>query len=161
MTELKDEFEKTIVEGGQKLAAISQSEAAVRPQPGKWSPKEIVGHLIDSAANNHARIVRAQAQDDLLFDGYDQEHWVNCQHYQEASWPSLILLWQAYNRHLLFAVSVIDDDTLIKPRPQHSLDQISYRKIPTGEPATLKYLIRDYLDHMQMHLQQIYTLSSV
>ena len=45
----------------------------------KWSPREIVGHLIDSAANNHQRFVRAQFTDDLVFSGYQQAEWVGVQ----------------------------------------------------------------------------------
>jgi hypothetical protein len=72
------------------LKAISDEASRVSPAPGKWSPREIVGHLIDSASNNHQRFVRAQFQDDLVFSGYDQDRWVAVQRYQEAPWSELI-----------------------------------------------------------------------
>jgi hypothetical protein len=67
--------------------------------PGKWSTKEVVGHLIDSAANNHQRFVRAQWTDDLLCPTYAQDEWVRTQRYQEAPWPDLVELFRTYNRH--------------------------------------------------------------
>src|SRR5687767_6158292 len=69
------------------LLAFDDETARRRPSPGKWSAKEIIGHLVDSASNNHQRFVRAVYQDDLVFTGYDQAHWVSVQHYQDAQWP--------------------------------------------------------------------------
>jgi hypothetical protein len=82
------------------LRDIDPATAARRPAPGKWSPKEIVGHLIDSAANNHQRFVRAQEAPDQHFPGYAQDHWVAAQDHQGSDWKVLIDLWQAYNFHL-------------------------------------------------------------
>src|SRR6185503_3729287 len=72
-----DSFDRIVVEAAARLRAITDDAASTRPAPGKWSPKEIVGHLIDSAVNNQARFVRAQLQDDLIFPGYDQDAWVH------------------------------------------------------------------------------------
>ena len=76
-------FRQTVDRATDRLLTFSDIEAATRPAPGKWSRKEIIGHLIDSASNNHGRFVRAQLQDDLIFAGYDQEEWVRAQRYQE------------------------------------------------------------------------------
>ena len=65
-----------VLEAHPHLSAISDSDAATPPAPGKWSPKQVIGHLIDSASNNHRRFVRANFVDDLIFPGYDQETWV-------------------------------------------------------------------------------------
>jgi hypothetical protein len=70
------DFRHTVDAAAVSLPALSPERAAARPAPGKWSPKEIVGHLIDSASNNHGRFVRAQLRDDLRFDGYEQAEWV-------------------------------------------------------------------------------------
>jgi hypothetical protein len=83
-----------------KLRAISESRAEQPRAPGKWSPKQVIGHLIDSAANNHQRFVRAQEGESYTGPGYKQDHWVAVQGYQEASWDDLVALWCAYNRHL-------------------------------------------------------------
>jgi hypothetical protein len=83
-----------------RLRQITFDRAEVRPAPGKWSPKEVIGHLIDSASNNHQRFVRAQFQDNLIFLGYAQDDWVRVQDYQSADWAELIQLWEQYNFHL-------------------------------------------------------------
>ena len=72
------EFRRTIDRAAERLGTFDDIEAGRPTAPGKWSKKEIVGHLIDSAANNHGRFVRAQLQDDLVFAGYDQDAWVRC-----------------------------------------------------------------------------------
>ena len=82
------------------LEALDDDTTAQRPGPGKWSPREILGHLIDSATNNHQRFVRARWQQDLVFAGYDQDGWVEAQRYQDAPWQELVTLWASYNRHL-------------------------------------------------------------
>jgi hypothetical protein len=61
------------------LLAMSEDRSRLRPAPGKWCPREVIGHLIDSASNNHQRFVRAQFQDDLVFSGYEQDAWVSVQ----------------------------------------------------------------------------------
>jgi hypothetical protein len=79
-------FRDTIENAYQKLAVISDAEASLPLAAGKWSAKQVIGHLIDSASNNHGRFVRAQFKDDLVFEGYDQEQWVDAQNYNAASW---------------------------------------------------------------------------
>jgi hypothetical protein len=94
------DFRATVDSSAARLLALSGAQAAEHPAPGKWSPKEIIGHLIDSASNNHGRFVRAQLQDDLIFDGYEQAEWVRVEAYQERKWVDLVRLWQAFNHHL-------------------------------------------------------------
>src|SRR6185436_18687564 len=96
------------------------------PAPGKWSKKEIIGHLIDSAANNHARFVRAQATDDLVFDGYDQDEWVRVQRYRERPWRDLVGLWQAYNHHMASLMASADPAARDRPRARHNLEEIAF-----------------------------------
>lgn len=150
-----DRFRQTIEDASLRLKEIS-AEQSSHSSPGDWSCKEILGHLIDSATNNHQRFVRAQFSEDLVFPGYEQEQWVSAQKYNEASWPSLIEFWRAYNLHLLHVVSVIPRQVLTQPRTKHSLDRIAFNTVDPTTPATLEYLIRDYLDHLQHHLDQIW-----
>jgi hypothetical protein len=82
------------------LLALPDALTANPPAPGKWSPREIVGHLIDSASNNHRRFVLAQQQEDLVFSGYAQDAWVAAQRYQDAPWEELVSLWRQFNLHL-------------------------------------------------------------
>ena len=151
-----EEFEYVVRDAEPPLRALSESESAQRPRPGGWSPKEIVGHLIDSAANNHQRFVRAQFTDDLVFEGYAQDDWVRVQRYQEAPWDELIDLWKAYNLHLLRVVSAIPEDALTRRRERHNLHQVAWRTVPESEPTTLKYFIDDYVGHLKHHLGQIH-----
>ena len=72
---------QVVDEAASRMMSIPEEQTGLRPAPGKWSRKEILGHLIDSAVNNQARFVRAQLQDDLVFDGYDQDAWVRVQRY--------------------------------------------------------------------------------
>jgi len=149
------DFTHTIEEAGTRLRAVPAGRAA-RPVEGGWTAQQIVGHLIDSAANNHQRFVRAQFTDHLDFPGYEQEQWVLAQHYDREPWPALLDLWLAYNRHLAHMVAAIPPQALSAPRARHSLDRIAWQPVPAAQPATLEYLIRDYLGHLKDHLRQLY-----
>ena len=148
---------RAAVEGGaSELLAADETAAAWRPPgTGRWSAKEVVGHLVDSAANNHQRFVRARWQEDLVFAGYDQEAWVAAQRYQEAPWPELVTLWRDYNRHLARVMASVPPDVAARPRRRHNLHEIAWRTVPADEPATLDYFMRDYVGHLQHHLRQI------
>src|SRR5947199_200177 len=91
-----------------RLLAVSDEAAARRSAPGKWSKKEILGHLIDSAANNHQRFVRLQIEDQIVFPGYRQNDWVALQYYSDRTWRDLVELWLAYNRHLAHVIRHTD-----------------------------------------------------
>jgi hypothetical protein len=139
----------------QRLEAIPDDVASLPPAPRKWSPKEVIGHLIDSACNNHSRFVRARLDDGLEFPGYDQAAWVATQDYASADWQELIALWRDYNFHISRIVDLIPHDILRKPRARHNLDVIAWRTIPRDQTVTLEYFIADYIDHLEHHLKQI------
>lgn len=149
------DFRRTLDDARTRLAALSDAAASRPRESGKWSPKEIVGHLIDSAANNHARFVRAQSTDDLLFDGYDQEAWVRVQRYNECGWLDLVQLWYAYNEHLAGVMERADPRALTRPRVRHSLDRIAFQPLDPATPATLAFVMRDYVAHLKHHLKQL------
>lgn len=155
MQDCVDDLRSTLSIESARLLAISENDASRRPAPGKWSPKEIIGHLIDSAANNHARFVRAQLTDDMVFPGYDQEAWVRLQRYNDRPWIDLVSLWQSYNAHIASVIEGISPDRLSLQRSMHNLDEVGWRIIPRDQPATLDYFIRDYVGHMKHHLKQI------
>lgn len=155
MKNFLEEFSRTIGSASGALLRMTEDQAERRRAPGAWSPKEIVGHLIDSAANNHQRFVRAQFQQDLVFPGYAQDDWVAAQRYQAAPWHRLVDLWRLYNLHLLHLVSVIPEGELTRRRHPHSLHRIAGKIVEEHVPATLEYLIRDYLGHLKHHLGQI------
>lgn len=137
------------------LIKISDEAAAIKPHPTKWSKKEILGHLIDSASNNHQRFVRAQWQDSLVFQGYQQDGWVEAQGYNEAKWIDLIDLWYGFNYHLARYFNRIPESIREKEHHVHNFDQIAFRAVPKDQPATLGYFMNDYVDHLEHHLNQI------
>ena len=150
------DFRETIVTATARLRDITPEASRHKTADDDWAPIEILGHLVDSATNNHQRFVRAQFTDDLVFSGYEQERWVSAQKYRDESWSDLIQLWSSYNLHLSHLFSVIPEDKLTKSRAKHTLDQIAFEHVPADQPATLEYLIRDYVDHLRHHLDQIF-----
>ena len=127
-----------------KLRAISINQAAEPLAAGKWSAQQVIGHLIDSAANNHQRFVRAQQAPALVFPPYLQDEWVESQHYDARAWEDVIQLWHAYNHHLAHVIEHIPD---------------ALREVPctigAEEPVTLGFLAHDYVVHLRHHLRQV------
>ncbi|HKV50190.1 MAG TPA: DinB family protein [Gemmatimonadaceae bacterium] len=145
----------TVDAAATELHAVPADLAAVRPAPGKWSIKEIIGHLIDSASHNHQRFVRARWQDDLVFEGYQQDDWVTAEDYQAASWDDLVTLWHTYNRHVARVMSMVPGDVATRAHRRHNLDEIAWQTVPATESATLEYFMRDYVAHLKHHLRQV------
>ena len=141
--------------GAAELLKIPDDTASRPRGPGKWSPKQIVGHLIDSAVNNHARFVRAQLQDDMVFPGYDQDAWVRVQRYDERSWPALVDAWRTVNTQIAAVMGATPETELTRPRLRHNLHEIGFRPLPAGDEATLEFLMRDYIAHLEHHLKQV------
>ena len=127
-----------------RMRAISDAEAGEPRAPGKWSRKEIIGHLIDSASNNHQRFVRAQQGSTLSFPPYDQNHWSASQQCNERTWADLVTLWHAYNAHLAHVIEHIPDRHLAVPCV-----------IKSNSPVTLEFLVTDYVVHLRHHLAQV------
>jgi len=157
MDEWLNDFKQTVESAAPRLLAISEPNSQEPRAEDKWSAKQILGHLIDSAANNHARFVLAQTKDDLLFSGYDQEAWVNINHYQERPWNELIGLWRAYNLQLHHLMTHASPQKMNTPCTLHTLQEIAFKTVPKSEPVTLGYLMKDYVDHLKHHLSQILT----
>lgn len=131
------------------LASLSDDRARSKPSPDRWSVQEIVGHLLDSAVNNHHRFVRAQQAESLDFPKYDQEFWVKAQDYNGLDWSAVITLWRLYNLHLAAVIRHIE------PARLGTLCTIG-----PYEPVTLGFLVQDYLAHIKHHLPQIRALVS-
>ena len=143
MESVAKEFE-SLLKLADRLRDIRDAEASIRPAPGKWSKKEILGHLIDSAANNHQRFVRLQLASVLNLPGYDGDEWVRLQRYQDRPWSEIITLWQMYNVQLAALVRTVDRRTL--GNVWHT---------PDGKDLDLEFIMRDYVVHMRHHLDQI------
>ncbi len=155
MSEWLKDFRNTIDSASEDLMLIDEAKSEQPRAEDHWSSKQIIGHLIDSAANNHARFVVGQLKDDLVFPGYDQDGWVRTNHYQERAWSDLVQLWRAYNLHLHHLMKHADHAKLNTPCTLHTLQEIAFKTVPKAEPVTLEYLMKDYVDHMKHHLAQI------
>jgi len=138
-----------------RLLALTETEAERPPAPGKWSPKEVVGHLIDSASNNHGRFVRARFEDDLVFPEYEQDAWVETQRYRMAPWTDLVDLWRLLNLHIARVIEALPASVRERPRRRHNFDRTAWRPVPRETPTTLEYFLHDYVEHMKHHLGQI------
>jgi hypothetical protein len=127
-----------------RLRKTSELESTKAALPGGWSRKEVIGHLIDSASNNHQRFVRAALQTTLDFPGYDQEGSVRVEAPGEVDWQLLVSLWSAYNRYLAHVIAHL---------PASKLETVC--RIGSREAVSLGFLATDYVRHLAHHLNQI------
>jgi hypothetical protein len=143
---LASDIENAVNEACQQLRSLPEETIEARPNPGDWSVKEIVGHLVDSASNNHQRFVRLQVADGLAFPDYSQDNdaWVSIQSYQEAPWGDLLALWRYFNLHLARVIQTVNE---------RWIDHIWV--VDEDTSITLGELMIDYLRHLKDHLHQI------
>ena len=139
-----NELRAVINEVPRRLNQLPSSQVERKPSTSKWSPKEELGHLLDSAANNHQRIVRAQLEDKPRMPGYDGDAWVELHQYQQRNWQEVIELWRALNQQLLTAAEAAPDAAWSRTCT-----------IADSLPLTLKFVFEDYIAHMLHHLQHI------
>jgi hypothetical protein len=130
-----DSFEKEIL-------AVPEDAVSVRTSPGSWTLKEIIGHLIDSASNNHQRFVRLQQGNLSSFPGYDQEQWIRIQDYDSCDWNELVSMWKSYNRLILHIIGCMD-----VPAFANIWENGDKR-------LRLDFLVEDYFSHMKWHINQ-------
>jgi len=150
-----NEFRATVETAARSLEQISEEDSSLPLREGKWSAKQVLGHLIDSAANNHLRLVRARLTPDLVFEGYEQDKWVTVQHYESEPWVQLISLWKHYNLHLSHLMARAPENVRLLLRTKHNLDRIAFQTVSAAEPVTLDSFMRDYVVHLRHHLKQI------
>lgn len=113
-----------------------------RPAPGKWSAREIIGHLVDSATNNYERFVRAQTEDDFRVTEYSQDAWVRIGGYQDANWDDLVTLWRTFNLQIA---------RVMEATPEAALG----RRLTGSNAVALRDVMIDYVRHLKHHLAQI------
>ena len=132
-----------------------EEELRKKPAANKWSKKELLGHLIDSAANNHHRFVKAQfwesmaspEKEPFTIVPYEQDDWVRVQKYNQVDSKYLVELWKMYNQHIIWIISNYPDEKL----------KVKCKSIDDRETAENVFLlIKDYVDHMDHHFNQIF-----
>lgn len=130
------------------LRAASDERTVVRPGPGKWCAREVLGHLIDSASNNHRRFVLGHARQTPRWDGYEQDHWVDSQRYASEPWLDLVALWGAYNEHLAHVMAATPPEIAAYAATS-----------PDGaRQLSVSFLMSDYVGHLEHHLAQLRVL---
>ncbi len=138
--ELSERLE-TVLRGAMPwLLTISEAEASVPEREAKWSAKQVIGHLTDSAVNNLRRIVLLLIEPGQKLPGYAQMEWVNMQHYGEREWSQVLGLWFALNEHVAWTIAHVERARLVD------------EGVIEGERVTLGFLIADYVAHMEHHL---------
>jgi hypothetical protein len=155
MQHIASELRQTVADALLWLRKLPDRADARRPAPNKWSPREIIGHLIDSASINHERFVRAQLQDSLVFTTYEQDLWVAKQGYHDQDWNGLLARWAAFNEQVASVVERISERDMERPRIDHNLHMIAWRTVSPTTPVTLDYFVNDYVGHLRHHLGQI------
>lgn len=135
---------RTVAQAKPLLLKFTNADTSKRPSPSKWAKKEILGHLLDSASNNHQRFVRASIQGSLTFPGYEQDKLVDLQRFTEMDWGFLVDLWTSYNRFLAHVL------TCLPPTAAKVTCAIGDHK-----PVTLGWIAEDYVEHLKHHLNQI------
>jgi hypothetical protein len=144
MKDIAQELRSIIEAVEPQLSRMVHDDMGFKPAPEEWSKKEILGHLIDSAANNHQRFVRTVNKVSAQFTTYDQNEWVRIQRHNERPWASLVALWSAYNNHLSHVIDGIPDDAKLFPC-----------KIGKEDPVPLDFVVKDYLRHLRHHLKDL------
>jgi len=123
------------------LRTLTEERASMARAPGKWSANEELGHLIDSAANNHIRFVRGAIEAEFQGPGYSQNDWVRVHGYSYMQWETIINFWFQYNTLLVRLVDRIPEDRLE-----------ALCVIGTNPAVALRFVIQDYILHMQHHI---------
>ncbi len=135
---------RTVAQAKPLLEKLNNADTSARPNPAKWSKKEILGHLLDSASNNHQRFVRAALQGTLVFPGYEQDPLVELQRFKEVDWSFLVDFWANYNRFIAHVINGLPAETATVTCA-----------IGENPPATLEQIAQDYVAHLKHHLNQI------
>lgn len=144
MTVVSNQIRELIVKAKPELLKISPAAAAQKITQESWSKQEILGHLIDSATNNHQRFVRGAYNAAADFPPYQQTRWVEVQAYNTMNWVELVEFFAYYNFHLCRVINALPEDVLNNPC-----------NIGQEKPVALGFVIEDYLRHLRQHLEEI------
>jgi DinB superfamily len=144
MKNIAQELESLIQKHYPAFKSMDDSKFIFKPDPSKWSKKEIIGHLIDSAESNIRRFVVTQYEENATIV-YQQVKWVEICNYQQWDAKELIDLWFLLNRQICEIL-------------KNTSDEVLKRKCKTEEPHTIEWLALDYIKHLKHHLHQVLDL---
>jgi hypothetical protein len=147
MKAIASKLNQIIEEHLTSLKSISQEELSFKKSPVKWSKKEILGHLVDSAQNNIRRFIVAQYEERPKIV-YNQDKWVAITNYQQYPLTDLIDLWYQLNKHICQVLVSMPVD-------------MSERQVETEKLHDLRWLAEDYIKHLLHHLHQVLDLEPV
>jgi hypothetical protein len=139
------DLEKALSFGFELISKLSEEEMSVKKSPEKWSKREILGHLIDSAINNLQRFTEIQfTEKPYVIRKYNQNELVKVNDYQNSDTQELLSFWLAINKRIEKVIERQTEETL-KYKVQIDDETI----------VDFNFLIKDYIDHLVHHLQQI------
>ncbi len=147
MQSIAFELEAVIDQHIAALQAMLKEKMAYKPSPSKWSKKEIMGHMIDSAQNNIRRFIVSQYEDTPHII-YKQDNWVAISNYQNYDIADLVNLWYLLNKHVIVIL-------------KNMQPQIMQRECRTESPKTIEWLAQDYVRHLKHHLYQVLEIDPV
>jgi len=142
MNQTVQELNAILTEYVTRISAIPEAEFSAKPNPRKWSKKEVLGHLIDSAQNNLRSFICGQYEPMPSKIVYDQDFWVASNGYQEMKKDDIVQLWKLINERIA---------AVLTRMPVENRTRMS----ETSKLYTLEWLAADYVKHMKHHLNQI------
>lgn len=147
MTSITTELEDLLNEYLPQLNLLTEDEMIFKPSPNKWSKKELIGHLIDSAQNNTRRFIVAQYEENPAIV-YNQDKWVAINNYRQWDTKELSQLWYLLNKQMIAVLKNISGE-------------VSQRICNTGASYTIEWLAQDYIKHLKHHIHQVLDLEPV
>jgi|AGTN01.1.fsa_nt_gi hypothetical protein len=141
-----NEIKNVIDEWEQKLLLLPEDVITERQNHQNRTVKQLLGHLVDSASNNHQRMIRLQYNENLVFPDYtqDNDRWIAIQDYQHADWKDLVQLWKFFNLHIIHLIEAVDKSKLN-----------NYWNDFEGIKVTLADMIKGYPSHLNLHINDI------
>lgn len=141
---IASELENLVNRHYPQLHRLDEEKAVYKPLPNKWSKKELIGHMIDSAQNNIRRFITAQ-YDNRPTIVYDQDKWVSINNYQDNNIVDLVNLWHLLNKQIC---------TILKNTPS----EMNSLEVQTEATHSIEWLAQDYIKHLKHHLHQVLEL---
>jgi len=146
MKNVTDELQQITAEYAARISGITEKEFSAKPLPNKWSKKEVVGHLIDSAQNNLRRFICGQYESLPPHITYEQDFWVAANGYGQTSSEDVIQLWLLINKRIC---------DVLNSMPKSNYEKVCNTGNDSEQLRSLQWLAEDYVKHLKHHLNQV------